>query len=341
VASPAPHDRYVAVVGQGEAGPETEALAYDVGRLLAEAGGVVLTGGLATGVMGAAARGAREAGGRTVGVLRDAHARSASPHLDVALSTGLHELRNPVLVNSARAVVAIGGGWGTLNEIALAVRQGKTVVALRSWEPAPPGGKVSPVLVAESPQEAVELVLDALQGAGGGSRLSLWLEPEDPASLRAWTDGAAARSGVTLPAEDLPLHVTLGSCRGLEEREVAAAAGLIAGRLAPVRFERAGFASFAGDPHRVLTVLADPAALLPAFDLLRSELPAAEPSSPPHISLAYGDLGPRPCLAVLNEVHSPTSPMPDRFLLGRLSVRDTTGEDHSAWRSLGEWSLGG
>jgi 2'-5' RNA ligase len=169
----------------------------------------------------------------------------------------------------------------------------------------------------------------------------LWLEPVDPAPLQAWIAGAAERCGVPVLPDHLPPHVTLGSCTDLAEAEVVAGAERIAARLATVQFERAGFASFSGTRHRVLVVLARAEALAPAFDLLRGELAQAEPSRPPHLSLAYGDPAPGPCLAMLGEVYGPSDPMPDRFELRRLTVRDTTGSDETAWRRLlGGWELG-
>ena len=119
--------RYVAVVGPGEARPEEVAAAREVGRLLAEAGAVVLTGGLG-GVMAAATEGASAAGGLTVALLpgTDRSVSSAT----VAIPTGLGEMRNALLVRAADAVIAVGGSWGTLSEIALAQRTGVPLVCL-------------------------------------------------------------------------------------------------------------------------------------------------------------------------------------------------------------------
>jgi uncharacterized protein (TIGR00725 family) len=122
---------YVAVVGPGEAASDADlAAAREVGRLLAEAGAVVLTGGLG-GVMAAATDGAATAGGMTVALLPgdDRSASSAT----VVIPTGLGELRNALLVRAADAVIAVGGSWGTLSEIALARRTGVPVVCLGGW----------------------------------------------------------------------------------------------------------------------------------------------------------------------------------------------------------------
>lgn len=123
---------YVGVVGPSEATSELRQLGYDVGERLARSGCVLVCGGL-EGVMAAACEGALAAGGLTVGLLPQDHRGAANPYLSVALPTGLGELRNALIVRSSDAVVAIGGSWGTLSEVALAVRTGKPVVAVRSW----------------------------------------------------------------------------------------------------------------------------------------------------------------------------------------------------------------
>jgi len=119
----------IAVVGGSTCSTEEAEWAAAVGRLLATAGAVLLCGGLG-GVMEAAARGARQAGGLTVGILPGSDPADANPHIDVALPTGMGEMRNALLVRAAGAVIAIGGGWGTLSEIALAQRIQTPVVGL-------------------------------------------------------------------------------------------------------------------------------------------------------------------------------------------------------------------
>lgn len=138
--------RYVAVVGPGRgATPEDLTTARDVADALACAGAVILTGGL-DGVMAAAAEGARRAGGTSVALLPGTDRSTASAAHTLALPTGLGEMRNALLVRSADVVVAVGGSWGTLSEIALAVRTGVPVVAVGGWVPPEPG----PVLVADA-----------------------------------------------------------------------------------------------------------------------------------------------------------------------------------------------
>jgi uncharacterized protein (TIGR00725 family) len=126
--------RYVAVIGPGEGATQEDlADAYRAGTLLAQAGSIVVTGGLG-GVMAAAARGVRDAGGVTVGLLPSSDRADGDPAHTVLLPTGLGELRNGLVVRAADAVLAIGGSWGTLSEVALAVRAGTPVVALRGWD---------------------------------------------------------------------------------------------------------------------------------------------------------------------------------------------------------------
>ena len=133
---------YVGVVGpSGDPGPEPEAIAEEVGRLLAEAGCVVVTGG-GSGVMAAASRGAVDAGGTTLGILPGGDRREANPWLTVSVPTGIGELRNGLLVRSVDALIAIGGSWGTLSEIALACRTGVAVWSVAGWDLPAEGGPV-------------------------------------------------------------------------------------------------------------------------------------------------------------------------------------------------------
>ena len=123
---------YVGVVGPSDASADEVADAVAVGLGLAERGHVVVCGGLG-GVMEAVSRGAAEAGGVVVGLLPGPSRADANPHVTVAIPTGLGELRNGLLVRSSEVVVSVGGSWGTLSEVALAVRTGVPVVALGGW----------------------------------------------------------------------------------------------------------------------------------------------------------------------------------------------------------------
>jgi uncharacterized protein (TIGR00725 family) len=143
---------YVAVVGPGEAA-EQEVLdgAEVVGAQLARRGAVLVSGGLG-GVMAAACRGAHDAGGMTLGILPGSDRAAANPWVTVAVATGLGELRNGLVVRAADAVIAIAGEYGTLSEIALALKAGKRVVGLGTWQ-------IRGVLVAPDPLAAVALAL--------------------------------------------------------------------------------------------------------------------------------------------------------------------------------------
>ena len=144
--------RVIAVIGAGECDEDVFSSAREVGRLLAEAGCVVATGGL-SGVMAGASKGARDAGGLVLGGLPGADPQDANPDVDVAVATGAGDARNAILANTAEAFVAIAGSWGTLSEIAFALKRGKRVVSLGSWT------EQLPILIAATPADAVRLVL--------------------------------------------------------------------------------------------------------------------------------------------------------------------------------------
>ena len=123
---------YVAVVGPSEASDDEVRTAETVGRLLGEARAVVVCGGLG-GVMEAVARGAAVAGATVVGMLPGTDRGEANPHVTVAIATGMGEMRNALIVRSADALVAVGGAYGTLSEIAFALRTGVPVVGIGTW----------------------------------------------------------------------------------------------------------------------------------------------------------------------------------------------------------------
>lgn len=155
----------VAVIGPGTASDAERAAARAIGTGLAEAGVVVVTGGLG-GVMAAATAGARDAGGVTLALLPGDEAAGATVPPTVTVPTGLGEARNMLVVRSADAVVAIGGAWGTLSELALAVRRGTPVVGVGTWElgdDLAARGLEDPVVRASSPAVAVRAVLGILE----------------------------------------------------------------------------------------------------------------------------------------------------------------------------------
>ncbi len=151
----------VAVVGSGECDADTAALASEVGRLIAERGAILITGG-STGVMEAASRGAHTAGGLVVGILAGADPAAANAWVEVAIPTGMGQLRNGLIVSSAGAVIAVAGEWGTLSEIALARKTGKPVVGLHTWRCARPDGESDDLVQADTPQAAVDHVFALL-----------------------------------------------------------------------------------------------------------------------------------------------------------------------------------
>ncbi len=144
---------YVGVVGAGsaEADEAVLAAAEEVGRAVAGAGGVVVSGGLG-GVMEAACRGAKAAGGTTVGLLPGTDRAEGNRWLDVAIATGLGEARNVLVVRASDVLIAVGGGFGTLSEIGFALKTGTPVVGLATWDL--PGVAVAP--------DAAEAVVRAL-----------------------------------------------------------------------------------------------------------------------------------------------------------------------------------
>jgi uncharacterized protein (TIGR00725 family) len=135
----------IAVIGAVDADPREMATADAVGALVAKHGAVLVCGGLG-GVMDAACRGAKEAGGTTVGILPGTE--GGNPYLDISIRTGLGHARNILVVLSADAVIAVGGSYGTLSEIALALRTGRPVYGINTWD-------IEGVLSCSSPEEAV------------------------------------------------------------------------------------------------------------------------------------------------------------------------------------------
>jgi uncharacterized protein (TIGR00725 family) len=152
----------IAVIGSGACAQDSElaALAEEVGRLLAEAGAVLVCGGLG-GVMEAASRGAAGAGGTVIGIVPSASPDDANPHCTHVVATGIGHARNLAVVASGNAVIAIGGEWGTLSEIGFARRLDREVVTLRSWRAQGEGpmAEMPGVSAAESAAEAVSAAL--------------------------------------------------------------------------------------------------------------------------------------------------------------------------------------
>ena len=142
----------IAVIGAGDAPRAICKLAFEVGAELAHRGAVLVNGGR-TGVMEAAAAGARSANGRTVGILPSYDRTTANRHIEIAIATGMGEARNAIIVASSDAVIALEGEGGTLAEIGFAKKMNRPIVALKSWP------EIAGLHRAEAPTEAVELAL--------------------------------------------------------------------------------------------------------------------------------------------------------------------------------------
>jgi len=153
-----PERRYVAVCGPDPCSPEVAARCEEVGRLLAQAGAVVVCGGLG-GAMEAAARGAADVGGVVLGILPSSNRTGANPHLTLSIPTGMGEARNTLIVRSSQALIAVAGEFGTLSEVAFALKVGVPVVGLGTWELSKGGRRVEAFPEAASPEAAVREAL--------------------------------------------------------------------------------------------------------------------------------------------------------------------------------------
>ncbi|MCW3038029.1 MAG: putative Rossmann fold nucleotide-binding protein [Actinobacteria bacterium] len=153
---------YIAVIGPSRASPEIAEAAFQVGALIAGGGAILVCGG-GGGAMEAACRGARSAGGTTVGILPGPTREDANSFVDIAIPTGMGEARNALVVRAADAVIAVGGGVGTLSEIGLALKMGRPVIGLRTWEVAPPAEDAVQIAIerVESPEAAASAALAA------------------------------------------------------------------------------------------------------------------------------------------------------------------------------------
>jgi uncharacterized protein (TIGR00725 family) len=145
----------IGVMGPGVCSGHALQLARDVGFEIARANAILICGGMG-GVMEAAARGARDGGGITVGILPGARADDANPYIDIPVATDLGNARNVVNILTSQVVIAIQGGYGTLTEIALALKCGTPVIGLETWAVTPPGETPpADIILAKTPHEAV------------------------------------------------------------------------------------------------------------------------------------------------------------------------------------------
>jgi uncharacterized protein (TIGR00725 family) len=150
--------KFIAVIGASDASPEELKLAEKVGRELAKQGAIVICGGL-SGVMEAACRGANLAGGLTIGILPGDSAKAANPYVQIPIVTGLGYARNALVAKSAQAVIAVGGSYGTLSEIAYALQSNIPVIGLKTWALSRNGQADDSIIRIESPIEAVKTAL--------------------------------------------------------------------------------------------------------------------------------------------------------------------------------------
>lgn len=144
--------RYIGVIGAGECDAELGMLAEAVGRGIAEAGAVLVCGGM-DGVMEAACRGAKAVGGLTVGILPGPDRSGANECVDVAIATGIGEARNLAIIRTSDVLIAVGGSYGTLSEIGFALKMGKKVAGLRTWD-------IEGIVPAATAEDAVRLATE-------------------------------------------------------------------------------------------------------------------------------------------------------------------------------------
>lgn len=140
---------FIGVIGAGDCNDDVAAKAEAVGREIAKRGGVLICGGLG-GVMEAAAKGAASQGGLTIGILPTSHKKDANPYIDIAICTGMGQARNAIIALTSDVLIAVGGEYGTLSEIALGLKAGKPVISLGGWN-------IKGMLIANNAEEAVKM----------------------------------------------------------------------------------------------------------------------------------------------------------------------------------------
>jgi uncharacterized protein (TIGR00725 family) len=152
----------IAVIGASSCSPEEAKLAESVGELLAQRGATIVCGGLG-GVMEAVCRGAKSKGGLTIGILPGKNSSTANPWVDIPVVTGIGEARNVAVVKSAQAVIAIGGGYGTLSEIAYALKSSIPVIGLNTWSLSRNGQDDDSIIRIQSATEAVDKAISLVK----------------------------------------------------------------------------------------------------------------------------------------------------------------------------------
>lgn len=147
----------IGVIGAGTAGEDILGMAEEIGRLIAEQGCLLICGGMG-GVMEASARGAKQACGTTIGILPQPDRHTANPYIDIPIATSFGEARNLIIIRTADLLIAVGGEYGTLSEIAFALKAEKPVIGLHTWD-------IKGIIRAETPAEAVGRAMEILAAA--------------------------------------------------------------------------------------------------------------------------------------------------------------------------------
>lgn len=145
----------IAVIGISQCSFREQKLAKEVGKLIAKKGAILITGGLG-GIMKYASKGAHKAGGLVIGVLPTSNANDANPYVDIAIVTGLGDARNVIIVSTADAIIAIGGWFGTLSEIAFALKRDKPLIGLGTWKLDEARLDNAKIIMANDAKDAVE-----------------------------------------------------------------------------------------------------------------------------------------------------------------------------------------
>lgn len=153
--------RYIGIIGEGVCDKRIGEIAYRAGAAIAKSGATLVCGGMG-GVMQFACKGAKDSGGVTIGILPMDDRTGANPYLDYSIPTGMGEARNVVVVRASDAIIAIGGSYGTLSEIAFTLKFGKPIIGIGTWELKDSQGEKVPIKIAGDPETAVSTALDAV-----------------------------------------------------------------------------------------------------------------------------------------------------------------------------------
>jgi uncharacterized protein (TIGR00725 family) len=154
-------NKIIGVIGASNANEYEQKIAYEVGKIIAEKNAILICGGL-SGVMEYACRGAKEKNGITIGILPGTSKSEANKYVDIPIATGIGEARNIIIVHSSDGIIAIGGGYGTLSELAFALRHNIPIVGISTWDVTDPYGKIIEIKRTNDPKEAVEYIFSLI-----------------------------------------------------------------------------------------------------------------------------------------------------------------------------------